>query len=292
MFLAVELCLSTASCRAFAQEPPSRPPLRWDPAWSHADWWDYSLAAVGLTALAFETALLQQRTEQPRWVGPILFDTQVRSLFRGSSQFLRDDAAGASWVLWFALVGYPLVVDVPHAWVRYGRDVAWDLFWQDATALSLAASVDFALRDVIARTRPYNTDCLAQSGSNCTSTPELTRAFPSGHVSETTTATALICTQHLKMELYGAPWDAVTCGSAIAADTAVSWLRMVADDHWATDVLGGAAVGIAFGWGLPVLMHLHGHTPPAGEHAAMPMLVAPVPIALNRGGGLGLAGLF
>ena len=287
--LAVVGGLLTPPLTARADEPTSRPPLYWDPAWTHANAWDYSLAGAGLATLGLETLLLQNRSENPRWIGPILFDNDFRSAFGASTQFMRDEAAGASWVLWFALVGYPVIVDVPHAWVRYGPDVAWDLFWQDATALALSASADFALRDIIARARPINTTCAGQGGSNCFSSPESTRAFPSGHVSETTTGAALICTQHLKMELYGAPWDAVTCGSAIAADVSVAWLRMVADNHWATDVLGGAALGFAFGWGMPVLMHLHGH---ATTVAGMPMLLAPVPMAFNRGGGLGLSGLF
>jgi membrane-associated phospholipid phosphatase len=272
--------------------PPASPPLRWDPAWTHANAWDYSLAGVGAFTLGAEAILLQGRSEPPRWIGPILFDTQLRSIFRMSTVAERANAADVSWVLWFALVGYPLVVDIPHAWVRYGKQVAWDLFWQDATALSLSAAFDFALRDTVARVRPYNTDCLAQGGNNCNTGPEWTRSFPSGHVSETTTATALICTQHLTMHLYGAPWDGVTCASAVTADATVAVLRMMADDHWATDILGGAALGFAFGWGVPVLMHLHGHTTPAPATGSMPMLVAPVPITFIHGGGLGVTGLF
>jgi membrane-associated phospholipid phosphatase len=279
---------------ARADDPSPRPPLRWDPAWTHAGVLDYSLAAGGLAVLGLETILLQGRSEPARWNGPILFDTQARSLFRLSSESARAEAADVSWGFWFALVGYPLVVDVPHAWARYGKDVAWDLFWQDATALSLSAVADFALRDTVDRVRPYNTTCLDQGGSaaTCLNGPEATRSFPSGHVSETTTGTALICTQHLKLHLYGGSWDEITCGSAVVADAVVASLRMMADDHWASDVLGGAAIGFAFGWGVPVLMHLHGHTTPAPATGSMPMLVAPVPMAFSRGGGLGLTGLF
>jgi len=293
--LAILCALSTVSWAARADEPPSRPPLRWDPAWTHASAWDYSLTGIGLGTLGLETLLLQNRSETPRWIGPILFDTAVRNALRGSTESARNNAVLPSWVLWFALVGYPLVVDVPHAWVRYGKDVAWDLFWQDATALSLSGAVDFALRDSVARLRPWNTDCLNQGGADatCLNGPEATRSFPSGHVSETSTATALICTQHLQMHLYGTPWDGVTCTSAIVADVATAYLRVVADDHWATDILGGAVLGVAFGWGVPYVMHLHGHATAGRTYAESPsILIAPVPIAVSHGGGLGVAAMF
>jgi membrane-associated phospholipid phosphatase len=306
LLLATATVLLTLSPAARADEPPnppppwdpawahapSRPPLRWDPAWTQANAWDYTLAPVGLTTLGLETIFLQGKSEPPRWFGPVLFDTAVRNVFHGNNQSVRADAANVSWGFWFSLVGYPLVVDVPYAWARFGKDVAWDLFWQDATALSLSAATDFALRDIIARVRPIETECIDQGGTSCLNGPESTRSFPSGHVSETTTATALICTQHLTLHLYGAPWDALTCASVVAADMTVAALRLVADDHWATDVLGGAALGIAFGWGVPFLMHLRGHSKPARADNGLPVLVAPVPIAVNRGGGMGLAGLF
>lgn len=282
-----------AALDARADEPAARPAIRWELGWTHADAWDYSLTGIGLATLGIETITLQDRSEPPRWVGPILFDTALNNLFRASAQNVRSDAATASWVLWFGLIGYPFAIDVPLAWARYGRQVAWDLFWQDATALSLSGAVDFALRDSIARVRPWNTGCLQQGGTDCLSTPEATRSFPSGHVSETTTATALLCAQHLTLQLYGPPWDAVMCASAIAADSTVAVLRMVANDHWATDILGGAALGVAFGWGVPLVMHLRTRTVDSSAAAASSsILLAPVPIALDHGGGLGLSGMF
>lgn len=278
-------------CRA--DDQPGQLPLRWDPAWTHAGVWDYSLTGVGLATVGIETVLLQNVTVPPRWIGPILFDSAVHNLFRADAAKLYTGVQIASWSIWFTLVGYPLAVDVPRAWLRYGRQVAWDLFWQDATTLSLSGAADLSLRDSISRLRPGNTDCLNAGGTNCLNGPEASRSFPSGHVSETSTATALICTQHLTMHLYGSPWDAVTCASAIAADTADGVLRLVGDDHWATDVLAGAALGVAFGWGVPVLMHLHGHAPDDRTYAESPsVLIAPVPLALSHGAGLGVAVMY
>jgi membrane-associated phospholipid phosphatase len=298
--IAATLVLHASKARADSAAPAEVPPLeagpssfRWDPAWTHAGVWDYVLSGAGATALGLETILLQNKSEPPRWIGPILFDQAINDALRTNSTSVRNVMETGAWVLWFALVGYPYAVDIPYVWVRYGKRLAWDLFWQDTTTLSLSGAVDIALRDSFSRLRPWNTQCLDAGGTHCFDGPEATRSFPSGHVSETTTATALICTQHLMLRLYGAPWDAVACASAIAAAAATATFKMVADDHWATDVLGGAALGIGFGWGVPVLMHLHGHADPGARYGeSSSMLLAPVPIALSHGAGLGLSGMF
>jgi hypothetical protein len=294
LLLAILCSALTASGAAYAEDPPERPPLHWDPAWTHAGPLDYVLGASGLITLGVETFLLQSRFEAPRWEGPILLDKPVQVLLRGPTRVVRDDAASASWVLWSLELGYPLLVDVPYAWMRFGRDVAWDLLWQDAVALSLSSVVDFTMRDVVARVRPIAQECLDRHGTNCLDTAEATRSFPSGHVSETSTATALICTQHLMMHLYGSPGDAVICGDAIAADVAVGVLRLVTDNHYLSDEVAGAAIGVAFGFGLPVLMHLHGHGHVATDHgdAEPGLLVAPFPMILDHGAGLGAAAIF
>jgi membrane-associated phospholipid phosphatase len=293
--VAAALLVASLGVSSGAQaDDPAAPAIRWDPAWTHANAWDYSLASVGLVTLLTETVLLQNRTEPPRWNGPILFDSAARNVFRLASVDARLDMEPVSWALWFGVVGYPLLVDVPYVWFHYGKQAAWDLFWQDATALSLSGAADFALRDTVDRLRPYNTDCLNRGGTyaTCLNGPEATRSFPSGHVSETTTAAALICTQHLMLRPYGGAADEITCGSAAAADLAVTVVRLMGDDHWATDDLAGAALGVVFGWGVPVLMHLHGHAPSGPTAEAMPVLIEPVPMAFPLGAGLGLAGLF
>jgi membrane-associated phospholipid phosphatase len=239
-----------------------------------------------------ETVLLQERHEQPRWQGAILLDKPFQVLFRGRTAQVRDDAATASWGLWYTELGYPILVDVPYAWAKFGRQVAWDLLWQDTVALSLSAVADFTMRDIVARVRPIDQECLDSHGSNCLSSPESTRSFPSGHVSETSTATALICTQHLTLHLYGSPGDALACADAITADVGVAILRLVTDNHYLSDELAGAALGVAFGWGIPTLMHLHGHATKDSGDGDPGVLVAPYPMVLDHGAGLGATAIF
>jgi membrane-associated phospholipid phosphatase len=156
--------------------------------------------------------------------------------------------------------------------------------------LSLSGAFDIAVRDAVGRVRPANYDCLVQGGRNCLDGPETTRSFPSGHFSETSTAAALICTQHLTTQLYGPPWDALTCGSAIAADGAVGVLRLVADDHWATDLVGAGAIGLVFGWGIPTLVQMRPHGPRHRDKAGA--MIAPSIVRVDHGAAVGAVGIF
>ena len=199
--------------------------MRWDPGWTHAGTADYVLTGAGLGVLAFELAYAQPRQPPLRWTGPILFDQAVRDALEGRTQAVRDEAATASRAILTVDLAYPVVVDVPYAWTQFGSRTAWDLLWQDATALSLATATDMGLRDLVGRARPETSDCLAAGGStgHCLGSTEATRSFPGGHFTVATTSAVLVCTQHLALRLYGAPWDAVACGAALTMDAA--WVR-------------------------------------------------------------------
>lgn len=289
----VLLVTSARSARAdgATSAPVASGPLYWDSAWSHAGTFDYSLTALGaLSAVAYLTAL-QSKQPPLRWTSPVLFDSDVRNLLRGSTPGARNAANTASWGLLGLVLAYP-VIDVGYAWKRFGSQVAWDLFWEDATALSLATSFDLSLRDIVGRARPPVSACLTSGGSasQCLgASTEPTRSFPGGHQLIVTTAAALTCTQHLKMNLYGGPWDAVACAVAATTAAAVGLFRIMGDDHWTSDILVGDVIGVAFGAGIPLLMHLHGHAP-AGE--VLGVRVAPIAVPVRGGGGLGMTGMF
>jgi membrane-associated phospholipid phosphatase len=291
VYLSLVLSMSTLASSARADDAPGTGPLRWDPAWSHAGAADYSLASFGITDSLLYELFVQPKQPPLRWTSPILFDKAVRDALRGSSLETRNMAGNVSWGLLGAVLVYPLV-DVPYAWKRYDSQLAWDLFWQDATALSLGTAFDLNLRDLVGRARPPVYACLSSGGSEkeCLgSSSESTRSFPGGHQLMVTTAAALTCTQHLSMHLYGGPWDAIACATALTAATSVGVLRIVADDHWASDILVGSALGVAFGWGIPTAMHLHGHAPMSGSSGIQ---LVPTAMPVHRGGGLGVTGLF
>jgi membrane-associated phospholipid phosphatase len=262
--------------------------LHWDPAWTHAGAWDYALSGIGATTLVTETVLFQNAQQPVRFYGPLLFDDAARDFFRGGNVETQQTAANVSWAFWGLDVVGPFAIDLPYALIRFDAGVAWDLAWQDATTLLLASSVDVALRNVIGRARPKDSDCLEAGGGAACLNPESSRSFPSGHFTEVSAGAALICTQHLSLELYGGPWDMATCVGAIVSAGTVGVLRLVADNHWTTDVLGSGLLGTAFGWGVPYFMHLRWHPVRSAKGVAL----APLPMFVADGVGASVVGVF
>jgi membrane-associated phospholipid phosphatase len=225
-----------------------------------------------------------------------LFDVAVRDVLRAPSATTRNALEGVAWSLWGLQLAYPVLVDVSFAWNRYGYDLARDLFWQDAVTLTLAGAVDLALRDLAGRARPPVYDCLVAGGNSCLAGQDSTRSFPGGHMVNSTAASVLTCTQHLYVQLYGGAWDTLVCATTLASDAAIGVLRIVSDNHWASDQIAGAALGAAMGWGVPYVMHFRGRARASATGAsrggAHDVLVLPVPLALDHGAGVAVSGLF
>jgi membrane-associated phospholipid phosphatase len=86
-------------------------------------------------------------------------------------------------------------------------------------------------------------------------------------------ATTLAYLRGYKMAPY-----VLALGGVIGLGTA--WLRVAADMHWASDVLTGAAVGTAVGFGLPYFVHARRAV--AGERSLLALPhVAPGELALR-----------
>ena len=66
-------------------------------------------------------------------------------------------------------------------------------------------------------------------------------------------------------------------------------LRLVADKHYATDVVVGATIGFLSGYGLPIVLHYRSGPNPSG---ALGERTVVVPAAIGEGFGLTALGAF
>jgi membrane-associated phospholipid phosphatase len=169
-------------------------------------------------------------------------------------------------------------------WWGHGRgSVAWEIAMIDVEALSLNAALNGVVAGLTSRERPYRAGCDGpeqQQDLDCRGSKRY-RSFFSGHSSTAFTAAGLVCSHHAHLPLYGggAP-DALACAASLGTAAAVATLRVVADQHFATDALTGAAVGALTGLGLPWLLHYRGGAPasgaPRGDGVSLRLMPAPL----------------
>jgi len=211
--------------------------------WAPIQTWEY-FAVPG--ALAVTLGLNLTVSPPTRWEGGILFDNWVRSGLRLSSESARTNAANVSTVLVVAVGATPFVLDagVLTAWVHRRGDLAWQMFMVDAEAMTLTALVTETTKRLSGRARP--------------SGPGENDSFFSGHASLAATAATLVCLQHLELELLeNKAADATVCGAAATFAFTTGVLRVMADRHWASDVIVGGAVGVGSAF-LVYRLHVRG----------------------------------
>ncbi|GAC1363710.1 MAG: hypothetical protein NVSMB47_15440 [Polyangiales bacterium] len=253
--------------------------------------WEYStVIGISLTALTWE--IKSRKFSPPNERRGILFDDAIRDRFHSTSHDTRVRAGMVSDILWNTAEWYPLAVDsllVPLVF-DHGNTVASSqmllMDWQ-VQALSF-----FLLRTgthIIGRQRPSVPDC-ARDHEYEGSCDEPYASFFSGHAAMAFSGAALTCEHHAALAVYGS--DAagvVACVATMSMATAAGALRIVADRHWATDVLFGAGVGLGLGFGLPHLLH-YGLTV-RREDGGVQTTYALLPLASNTMAGLSVIAL-
>lgn len=119
-------------------------------------------------------------------------------------------------------------------------------------AMAVASDVAEMMKFAIGRERPFVHVLAPLARANSPDSADNNTSFPSGH---TTLAFALVTSSAEIAKLRGytrAAWF-LRAGLPIAMLTA--YFRVAADRHYVTDVLAGAGVGSAVGFGLPYLAH-------------------------------------
>ncbi len=204
------------------------------------------------------------------------FDASGRTLQWNLSQ--QKTADTMSNAVGFALL--PLAVLGTDAFLAH-ESGALEGFGTDALIVGESVALALVFNQVVkfwaGRERPF-VHVLPAGGKALTEHPsDNNLSFFSGH---TTFAFALTSSAATVAELrgYKRAWLVWAIGLPFAIAT--PYLRLAADKHYLTDVLVGAAVGSAFGVGIPRLFH---------ERLALAnvsLKIAPAP------GGLGLSGTF
>jgi len=247
-------CALAASlwCGAAGSASAEEPDLRWSPNWNRFTSTQYALSATMAGSL-IATSVLLDPVAEPRWRQGVFLDDSARSMLAARSESGRRIASSASDFLALGLVLYPFAIDtlLVAGVLRGSPDVAMQMGLIGLQAVLLTGLVTELTKELVGRARPDAGRCAAGDQSACGSSSE---SFLSGHTSGAFVGAGLICANHQNLALYGdGPAGAIACGTALTAATAVGGLRIAADRHHLTDVLAGAALGLAAGYLLPNL---------------------------------------
>lgn len=248
--------------RAAAAADPDR--VEWSDDWPRVRLWEVG-AAVVLTVgdTEFEDRV---PISSARWRGGILFDDWARSVFRGQTASVQSTASTISDALFYGGTLVPFIVDNYFVTldVHKNADVAVQMFVINMESLGFSGIVSLSAEHWVGRQRPYVQDCrnghvYSPSGEllpNICGVPNDNRSFFSGHVAAVTTMAGLTCVHHQHLPLYGGGFaDLAPClvMMGVAATTGV--LRLVYDEHWASDIIVGWAAGTLSGYVLPSVLH-------------------------------------
>ena len=239
-------------------------------------------------ALTLASAIIAPRPAHLR--GPVLVDEGARDLLRASSTEARYIFRDASDVGLSLAVTWPFFIDALFTawWLRGSRDVAEQMALLGLETMAVSGAIQGVTNMLASRERPYGAGCrdgaLPANAIDCTSSSHF-RSFFSGHSSFSFTSAALICFNHIELELLGAPWDAISCAGAYAVATTTATFRIVGDMHYASDVMTGALLGTVVGYGVPLL---HFRRPESTTMRVGGASLRVVPSA----GGAGIVGIF
>jgi membrane-associated phospholipid phosphatase len=295
------LCGVLAPRTASATDPDR---VEWSQDWPRARWWEAANAVV-LTIADAEIEPNVPIQSQAHWRGGILFDDWVRNGLRGRTAAIQSAASTTSDILYYAGTIGPLVIDnyFVALSVHQNADVALQMLVINMQALGMSGLVSLIAEHGAGRARPYTDTCDANghiydgSGAptpNHCGTSNDFRSFFSGHTAAVTTMAGLTCAHHQHLPLYGGGLaDLAPCLVMIAAAAGTGILRIVYDEHWASDVLTGAMVGTLSGYVLPSLLHYGfggGHA--IGEVRSGSFWMVPSVVGYPGGAGLGVGGVY
>jgi membrane-associated phospholipid phosphatase len=244
--IATAVCLFSTILSAFAQE---KDPLK--TSWST----ETALLATGISA----QILGQYRLKQMATVRSIdLQKSDLPPWDRFAAGWYNPAASTTSDVLVFVVGGAMIYSDL---WDKTQADASWKPLLEDGLILGEAfawsSALNLNVRAFRIHPRPFVYDTTNGSSASERNAPEAAGSFYSGHASEAFLGAAYFATvyplRHPEFKHTGWLW-----AGAMTAASGVATLRVVSGKHFPSDVIAGAAVGTALGWGFATLHQRYG----------------------------------
>lgn len=284
----------TCSVSASVASAEPREPLAWQAEWTKFRPVEYGVTGVAIGGAAV-LLLTSPDNRAPRWTGGVLVDDGVRDALRLSSPAARRRAQDVGTKLYFGALAFPYLVDVAGTSLLVHRnpEIAAQLALMDTEVFALVGVLNFGLTNAIARQRPLVRAC--EGGNDpefprCTESGRDYQSFFGGHAAVAFAGAGLTCAHHQHLPLYGggAP-DILICAALVANGAAVAWTRMMADKHYFSDNLVGAALGFGLGYGIPSYLHYRGK---GSLTARLGLPGLPVPVLTREQAGVAMGGAF
>ncbi len=238
-----------------APEPASHAALEWPyPEFGAAE------IVVSGTSFAALVASLVIGPRSDHWQRRNSFDESSRDALRVPRSFGRQVVRDTSDALLSLTISYPYLIDalLMSAWVRESPKVGVQLTLATMEAMLVTAAIMGVTKVTTSRERPFVRVCgndLPLESDECDGGNRF-RSFFSGHAAIAFTAAGATCMHHAYVPIHGGGRSEIApCAGMMLAAGATGLFRVMADQHFLSDVLMGAAVGTASGLFIPWVFH-------------------------------------
>jgi membrane-associated phospholipid phosphatase len=273
--------------------------IEWNPKWRKVGLLE-GLSLIPLAGALLAIELAWTPPQKPRWTGGILFDGRVRTALVGKTLSVQKTAQDIGDILFMVGSVIPIVVDAGVALAVHQKpDIALQILLIDLQSATLAGLVSLTSEHTVGRGRPFVAECQSDGTVrdehdrpllNHCSKGYQAKSFYSGHAAATMTSAGLTCLTHQRLPLFGGgAADVAPCVVMVGVSLTTGITRIIADMHWASDVLIGWGIGALAGYVLPAAIH-YGFSNDSDSRSSL--RVAPIAAATPERVEVGLIGAF